>query len=126
MEDEVEKCFERLQPQAFYNVIVMTNRISAEWCDHKSSHLRYPEMTHNSWVKQKVGVISLKHVVYQECGATQYLSEDFSIYPTFHCVYSFGSETRDRTKKDILEYYKSIDPKLKLVRYGDYDINFIF
>ncbi len=125
MESEVEKCFSHLCLESKYNVIVMINRISAEWST-ELVHPRYPIYGWDGAFICKTETSSLKSIIYEVGHLTTYLSDDFSIYPTFHCVYSFGPETRDKAKSDILEYYESIDPQRKMIKYNDYDLEFVY
>ncbi len=124
MEEEVEKFFSRFRSSP-YNIIVMTDKILVEW----SSNLvcqTYPTFAFGVPFKLKTKTSLLKSVIYQDSRYVEYLSEDFSIYPTFCCVYSVGTSTYDKAKEDILLYYKSTDSHRKMIKYNDYDLKLVY
>ncbi len=106
------------------NVILFTNRIKAEWKLESSSgfNLEYPEdkiITGNSFE-----TCLLKHTLLYESTYLDYVSNDFSIYPTFIKVYSMSGNDTQFVLSDIKKIYDSLDPHLKMLSFEDFDIKF--
>ncbi len=124
MEEEVQKCFS-IRPDFNLNIIIMINRILVEWHNKYEFYIMYPR-THVLDIEPTIMVETMNHQIYELCinnrFNTTYVSEDYSLYASFCKIYSCHKGSLLQAKKDILDFYESVDPKKKLVKYEDWNI----
>ncbi len=121
-----------LRSVSYLNIILFTNRIRAEWYSGSAGDftLLYPvEQIFHS--ENGIETATLNQDPISKSWFTEYLSVDFSMYPTFIKVYSIKILAPECEQKhiefvlaDIGRVHKFLDTRLKMINYEDFDLKF--
>ncbi len=123
MEQEIDSCFNKCMVHGIQNVVVMSNRLIAEFHDTPGIFwITYP--LNERICRKGVRVDSIENTNEDrfKYPYTDYVSEQYDYLPTYHCICQLRAMSCSHIMQKIQSYYESIDPKKKLVYFNDYDL----